>query len=154
MNHICLQEKSFSTEHYDTQSNMCEETEPRGKVGDPHKQALSRTASRHSRSLSPNPSAAPSKNPSRAPSRSHSPKGSKGASRASSPFPWSSVPSFNATLPAAPPNHLDSNDPALPLMLCTLLQREFCMKSPRRQRKNTNSKVCMIFVPFVFSSNC
>jgi hypothetical protein len=34
-----------------------------------------------------------------------------------------------------------SNDPQLPLMLCTLLQREFCMKSPRRQRKNTSSKV-------------
>ena len=138
----CLvQEKSFSTDQYDTQSNIVEETETTRKVGEPAKQALSRTASKHSRSLSPNPSCNPSKNPSRAPSRNQSPKGSKVASRASSPFPWSSVPSFNATLPAAPPNHLDSNDPALPLMLCTLLQREFCMKSPRRHRKNTNSKV-------------
>ena len=51
-----------------------------------------------------------------------------------SPFPWNKVTNFNATLPTAP-DRLDSNDPALPLVLCSLLQREFAMKSPGRSRK-------------------
>ena len=134
-----FQERGFSTENFETQSNICDETDQTRKSGD--KPGLSRTTSKHSRSLSPNPSRNPSRNISRNPSRNQSPRGSKGASRASSPFPWNNALNFNATLPAAPPNHLDSNDPALPLMLCSLLQREFCMKSPRRQRKNTSSKV-------------
>ena len=45
------------------------------------------------------------------------------------------MPSFNTTLPTAP-DRLDSNDPALPLVLCSLLQREFAMKSPGRGRKS------------------
>ena len=65
---------------------------------------------------------------------SQSPHGSKVQSRSSSPFPWNRATNFNATLPTAP-DRLDSNDPALPLVLCSLLQREFAMKSPGRSRK-------------------
>merc|ERR1719237_1615854 len=96
------------------------------------KRSLSRSSNLgRTRSLSPNPS----RNPSLVPSRNQSPHSSKPPSRTASPFPWNRVPSFNTTLPTAP-DRLDSNDPALPLVLCSLLQREFAMKSPGRGRKN------------------
>ena len=77
----------------ETTSNICDERNP-----NTDRSRLSRTKSK---SLSPNPSCAPSKNPSRVPS----PRGSRGASRASSPFPW--LPANLSSLPAAPPSNLD-----------------------------------------------
>lgn len=133
---------SNSTDNYESLSNACDETETSSlkKVSDSAKtvkRALSRSSNLgRTRSLSPNPSRNPSISPSRNASHNPSPHGSKVASRSSSPFPWNRVPSFNATLPTAP-DRLDSNDPALPLVLCSLLQREFAMKSPGRTRKNT-----------------
>ena len=125
------------TDMYESMSNACDETDTT-KVGHGGsmkmgKRSLSRSSNLgRTRSLSPNPS----RNPSIVPSRNASPHSSKNASRAPSPFPWNRVPSFNTTLPTAP-DRLDSNDPALPLVLCSLLQREFAMKSPGRGRKGT-----------------
>ena len=129
--------KKGNTDTFDM-SNACDETETT-KVGGGSikmgKRSLSRSSNLgRTRSLSPNPSRNPSIVPSRNASRNVSPHSSKNASRAPSPFPWNRVPSFNTTLPTAP-DRLDSNDPALPLVLCSLLQREFAMKSPGRGRK-------------------
>ena len=131
-----------NSDHYDSLSNPCDETQETvslKKVNETAKSSVKRALSKSSnlgrtRSLSPNPSRNPSISPSRVPSQNQSPQGSKVHSRTSSPFPWSRVPNFNATLPTAP-DRLDSNDPALPLVLCSLLQREFAMKSPGRSRK-------------------
>ena len=128
------------SDNYESLSNPCDETETASlkKVNETTK-SVKRAFSKSSnlgrtRSLSPNPSRNPSISPSRLPSAAPSPHGSKVASRCSSPFPWNKVTNFNATLPTAP-DRLDSNDPALPLVLCSLLQREFAMKSPGRSRK-------------------
>ena len=128
-----------TTDNYESLSNPCDETETASlrKVNETKtvKRAFSKSSNLgRTRSLSPNPSRNASISPSRIPSQNPSPHGSKVHSRSSSPFPWNKVPSFNATLPTAP-DRLDSNDPALPLVLCSLLQREFAMKSPGRSRK-------------------
>ena len=123
----------------DTFESGCDETEVT-KVGGGSMKMGKRSLSRSSnlgrtRSLSPNPSRNPSIVPSRNASKHTSPHSSKAPSGATSPFPWNRIPSFNTTLPSAP-DRLDSNDPALPLVLCSLLQREFAMKSPGRGRKS------------------
>ena len=131
---------THSDQNYESMSNTCEETETASVRKINETKSVKRTLSRSSnlgrtRSLSPNPSRNPSVSPSRIPSQNPSPHGSKVQSRSSSPFPWCKVTNFNATLPTAP-DRLDSNDPALPLVLCSLLQREFAMKSPGRGRKS------------------
>ena len=129
-----------NSDNYESMSNPCDEPDTASlKKVNETKQTVKRTLSKSSnlgrtRSLSPNPSRNPSISPSRIPSQNPSPQHSKVHSRSSSPFPWTKVPNFNATLPTAP-DRLDSNDPALPLVLCSLLQREFAMKSPGRSRK-------------------
>jgi hypothetical protein len=132
-----------NTDTFESMSNVCEETDTT-KVGGGSMKMGKRSLSRSSnlgrtRSLSPNPSRNPSIVPSRNTSQHPSPHSSKNQSRAPSPFPWNRVPSFNSTLPTAP-DRLDSNDPALPLVLCSLLQREFAMKSPGRGRKSNLSR--------------
>ena len=130
-----------SDQNYESLSNPCDEPEQsQDRARAQQTKCVARALSRSSnlgrtRSLSPNPSRNPSVCPSRVPSQNPSPHGSKVHSRSSSPFPWSRVTNFNATLPSAP-DRLDSNDPALPLVLCSLLQREFAMKSPGRTRKS------------------
>ena len=129
-----------SDHNYESMSNHCDDTDVNFRKINETSKSVKRALSRSSnlgrtRSLSPNPSRNPSISPSRVPSQNPSPHGSKVHSRSSSPFPWSKVANFNATLPTAP-DRLDSNDPALPLVLCSLLQREFAMKSPGRGRKN------------------
>ena len=128
-----------NSDNYESMSNPCDETETASlrKVNETKsvKRAFSKSSNLgRTRSLSPNPSRNPSISPSRIPSQNPSPHGSKVHSRSSSPFPWNRATNFNATLPTAP-DRLDSNDPALPLVLCSLLQREFAMKSPGRSRK-------------------
>ena len=129
-----------SDQNYESLSNPGDDTETgQDRVRAQQTKSVTRALSRSSnlgrtRSLSPNPSRNPSVCPSRVPSQNPSPHGSKVHSRSSSPFPWSKVTNFNATLPSAP-DRLDSNDPALPLVLCSLLQREFAMKSPGRSSR-------------------
>ena len=128
-----------NSDNYESMSNPCDDNETTSlkKVNETKsfKRGLSKSSNLgRQRSLSPNPSRNPSVAPSRIPSQNPSPHGSKVHSRSSSPFPWNKATNFNATLPTAP-DRLDSNDPALPLVLCSLLQREFAMKSPGRSRK-------------------